>query len=325
MPRMVDVLTQVVFRVNGFGCRWEDVVAAAREWREWSRLEGDVAATTHALQSLGQDLPAEDVESAGDEFRQERDLLSAEEMEAWLERWALTADGWEKYLQRSIAQSLTTTAADVSPPSASAGANPEDVWTEAVCSGALQRWAERLATRLAVWHATAAATLEDRGAESRARPPQDQLEQTFQRFAESVVTDRALLNQIQLHQIAWTRADCTRLEFRTVDQAEEAVLQLREDRASAEAVAALAGARAERAIWFLDALEPAWSERVLSARPGECVGPLRGAESFDVLLVHEKIRPTLQDADIQLRARGALVGQAVDALVHAHVRWYWRL
>ncbi|HKI85527.1 MAG TPA: hypothetical protein VKA53_02160, partial [Thermoanaerobaculia bacterium] len=151
---MESVAGQTVFRAGNTDFRWEDVIAAAREWGEWPGIE------ERALERLAC-LAAETKEStldqattkqAAKDFRYERDLVTADEMKEWLAKWSLSNEDWTAYIQGS----LLRISRRQSLPSLLDGFAPEKqqleraVWAEAVCSGDLERLARRLAERVAV-------------------------------------------------------------------------------------------------------------------------------------------------------------------------------
>ena len=103
-PGMDTLLREVVFAVDGTPYLGGDVVLAAKRWGEWTSLEEQVRQGVACLRRLtdsGEVLAPGDVESVAREFRYERNLISGQEMEAWLGRWALTLDEWTEYLRRS--------------------------------------------------------------------------------------------------------------------------------------------------------------------------------------------------------------------------------
>src|SRR5207244_11139838 len=80
---------------------------------------------------------------AGQAFRYARNLLAAEEMQAWLDHWGLSHGDWTAYLRRSIARGRGEQSGS------EIEAGEDDVWAEAVCSGALAELARDLAARAA--------------------------------------------------------------------------------------------------------------------------------------------------------------------------------
>ena len=93
-----SVLGRLVFSVDGEEFRWEDALLAARLSGEWAELESRTAegvACARRVEVEGDPLGQDEVSSAAKAFRYARDLLSGDEMEAWLERWELDViDGW---------------------------------------------------------------------------------------------------------------------------------------------------------------------------------------------------------------------------------------
>jgi len=109
------LLGELAFTVGERGIRYADVVDAARSWGDWALVE------QHA-RAGGEPLDA-------DAFRYARELLSGDEMRAWLGRWHLEVQDWERWLAREV---------------------PRDAVAEAVCSGELERLTRKLAEHIAV-------------------------------------------------------------------------------------------------------------------------------------------------------------------------------
>jgi hypothetical protein len=112
---VTELLGEPAFAVGERRFRYADVVEAARDWGDWARIE--------ALAREGGD-PID-----ADAFRYARELLSGDEMRAWLARWHLDVEDWERWLAREL---------------------PRAVLVDAVCSGELERLTRRLAERVAV-------------------------------------------------------------------------------------------------------------------------------------------------------------------------------
>ena len=96
-----------MFAIGDDVYRWGDVVRLAELRGEWSALAADVARGTAAaaeLETRGEPIDDEAIDAAAREFRYERGLLAADELEAWLERHELTAADWHGYLRRSLAR-----------------------------------------------------------------------------------------------------------------------------------------------------------------------------------------------------------------------------
>jgi hypothetical protein len=122
---------RTVFSAGDRTYAWRDVLAAAEARGDVDMLAREAAAGLAALAQV--DVPRHDVDAAGDDFRRQRRLLSADEMQAWLEHWKLTTAEWTDYLRREIARER------VGGSDGEAHADASVLWPEAVCSGALGR------------------------------------------------------------------------------------------------------------------------------------------------------------------------------------------
>ena len=151
---MKGLFGQVVFSVGGADYLWEDVVMAAELRGDWARLRQRACEGIACLRRWEEEpdaLGEAEIESAANEFRYERDLISAEEMEEWLARWGLTAEGWMDYVRASLLrQKWSGDPAGLAAGSSSEEEIEEDIQAEAVCSGELRRLANTLAGRAAI-------------------------------------------------------------------------------------------------------------------------------------------------------------------------------
>lgn len=92
-----------------------------------------------------------DVDTAGEEFRYERELVTAEEMEAWLERCGLTIEDWMDYIERMVLRKRFAHCPDEVDEDAVEGDEVRAcVLAEAICDGELARFADTLAGHAAV-------------------------------------------------------------------------------------------------------------------------------------------------------------------------------
>jgi hypothetical protein len=299
---MHGVLARPAFTVDGRPYTWADVIAAARAWGDWARLERDAGTRVAAARESA---PGEDdVRAEADRFRSARRLYSADDFEAWLARWDLDLDGWLAYVRRSL----------VSP---SGGPPPVDVdhetvWTHAVCSGQLEELSRRLSERVAVYA----------GVEGEA-PATDRLtevDEVFDRFREQAATTAAVDSAIEQHRIDWTRLDCLWLESPSMDVASEIALSVREDGRALQAVAAEAGLPVERRSIALEDADHELAPHVLGARAGDLVGPVTQGRVFALALVVARIEPSVRDASSRLRAQQHVTKHAVEREVQRRVR-----
>ncbi len=325
---MLPLLEERIFSIGGVTLAGRDVVAAARRWGDWARLEEEVrrglACAEHA-DDTGDDVAEDDLETAAQEFRYERDLISGQDMQAWLDRWSLDAADWMEYLRRRLLRERW--GAEVAAIAAEHPVEPEDVeevlHAEAVCSGFLERLARKLAGR-----ASAAARARDEGwigAEPSGDglgPALERIDAGFRSFCDHVVTPAALAAQVAAHRLEWVRAHCRCLALPTIEGAREAALCVREDGMDLDEVARSAGATAEVAHAFLDGYDDTLRDALLAARPGDLLGPIVSGDRFVVILVHDKVLPSLDDPVVRRRAQERLLDSALAREVHDRVEWH---
>ena len=272
---------------------WLDVVRAAEARGDVGAVEQDLSAGVAALDGI--ELDASDVEAAGVEFRRGLGLLAAEEMEAWLSHWEITARDWLGFLRRRLARELAPDAADGEPGAA--------LWSEAVCSGALGSWAWELAGR-----AAAGGEHGDPGA--------------YDELMRRTNTPEARAKVLESKQMDWLRVDCDLLELPVEGMAREAALCVREDGLSLDDVAGRAGVQvAERAFLLMDA-PTELADPLLSARPGDLVGPVSSGDAFLVALVRAKRAPALDDPAIGELLDVEVPRRAIDSEVKKWIRWH---
>ena len=357
---MEALFGRVVFTSGDRKYDWVDVVLAARLWGDWASLEEEVRQGIACRKRMeeAEDFPdSEEVESAAREFRYARDLLTAQETEAWLERWNLTVEGWMDYLQRALlrqkwSDQLTEIVACYP---VTEGEIENCLQYESVCSGYLAHWAQKLAARAAAdekLRVTAAPETGDEEAEEDPRavsatslPDMEErglpgvsleacqekvialtrLEAVFQHFCQQLRTSQSTEDQISSHQLDWIRLDCCSAIFPEELIAREAVLCVREDGRELSEVAAEAKAVARQVRFYLDELEPAWRAYFLSAQKGELVGPLSMGEEFALFVVLDKIWPSVADPEIRQRAEQRALLNAVEHEVNDRVQWQIRL
>jgi hypothetical protein len=272
---------------------WLDVVQAAEARGDVAAVEHDLAVGTAALDEV--ELDANDVDAAGTEFRRGLGLLAAEEMEAWLSHWEITAGDWVGFLRRRLARGLA--------PDARGGDPGDALWAEAVCSGALSSWAWELAGR-------AAAGGEDGDPDA------------YDELVRRANTPEARAKTLESKQMDWLRVECDLLELPVEGMAREAALCVREDGLSLDEVAGRAGVQvAERAFLLMDA-PTELADPLLSARPGDLVGPVSTGDGFFVALVRDKRAPSLDDPAIGELLDVEVPRRAIDSEVKKWIRWH---
>lgn len=328
---MKHLVGQGVFAVGRADYRWEDVLLAAEAWGDWSSVAERTRQGLACLERTGDKegrTPSEnDLEAAATEFRYARDLLTAEEAEAWLSRWGMTVGSW----MRAIAADLRLREQALAPVEGGTAKEleePDDfedaLLAEAVCSGALERLAYRLAGRAAVFeklHHDAEPTDEDG---DRARLVA-RLEASFQDFRASVLTPAALVAHVRARRADWTRLHCRVLRLPTEEMAREALLSVRDDGLTLDEVAADARAEASENLFFLEEADPAVGARLMAARPGDLVGPIQTGRAFTFYSILERVPPSVADEVIVRRAEESLLSTLVTREIDDRVKWRWKL
>jgi len=325
---MLPLRDDPTFSIGGVTYVGSDLVRAAQRWSDWAKLEDRIRqglACVARAEDTDDDVGDEELQAAASEFRYELDLISGEEMEVWLARWALDADDWMEYLRRGLlrerwATELVTTAARYS-------VEPEDIEealpAEAVCSAFLTRIARKLAGR-----AAAAARAREEGwlvEEAFQVDPDVALERIdagFRQFCERIVTEAALAAQLASHRLDWIRMECQCLSLPTLESAREAALCVREDGMDLDEVAGSAGASVEVVSDFLENWEPALRDSLLAAGAGALLGPIASGDGFLLVLVREKVLPSLEDSAVRRRAQEWLLEAALAREIDNRIVWH---
>jgi hypothetical protein len=346
----------VVFSVGNALYNWEDVVLAAELSGDWARLRErtrEGLACLRRMEAEESPLGATEIESAANEFRYARDLVSAGEMEEWLARWGLTAESWMDYVRSSLLrQKWSADLADLVSEQSPSDEEVEDrIQTEAACSGELRRLAYTLAGRAAVAAREAKEEPAKPGSGEDTAPILGQfpaglreaglpgipfetcrakmeslarLELSFGRVCESAVTSEAVKAQIRSGQTDWTRLDCQCVSFPDEEAAREAALCVREDGRTLDEVAGDANRKMRREEIYIEETEPDSRDLFLGARKGELLGPVKSGEESLLYLVLEKVLPSEEDEVIVSRARETVVKRLVEREINDRVNWRWQ-
>lgn len=312
-------LQRSVFEVGDRSYHWRDVVDGARALGDWGRIERQAAegmACVREASATADPIDSAEVEDAADQWRYARNLLAVDETEAWLARWGLEVEQWLEYLWRSLVRDRWSGQLPVivSRHPVSAEDASKAVWAEAVCSGALERFATTMADLVAVQERM----IGDAGI----APPAAELERLFEHFRAEVLTPEAVARELGLHQLEWTRLDCRCLLVREEGAAREAALCVREDGTDLGDVASEAGVALEDRTYYLDDELPGPAARLLGAQPGDIVGPVVVPEGFMLCQVLDRALPSVADPVLRGRAERHALRDAVGREVAKRVRWH---
>jgi hypothetical protein len=344
----MNALCRTVFSVGPHSFDWADVVVAGHSWGRWTDLEHEVGeglACQQLAESAGETLTSDEIEDAAREFRDERDLASAEEAEAWLAERDVSVPDLFEYLERRLMRSRL--AARLGDMAGRDAADPEALERVIVHAGFLSGLLERLAVDLAGRAALAVegGALDERddaatGIASPSAivglaclPPQAfarkvlrfaRVESHHERLAREGGAPDAIESVIRDHQLEWMQAEFARLRFTDVGAAREAQMCLGVDGEDVAAVAAAARVGIEEVRAYLDSLAPAAAERLLSASPGEPLGPFESEGAFEILVLMSKHPPSAAEPETGKRAEAHLLAHREEAAMHRSVRWEWR-
>ena len=323
-PRLDPTVSDAVaLQVDATDLRWSDVVAyAVREgaWEVFTTELRQAVACRRLVAEQGPRLDRATERDVATAFRRARRLLAAEDLEAWLAARDVTVRAWQEYvraegLRRRHAHELPELVVRF-PATDEQLRTLRPVW--GWCTGALPRWAEQVAVRVAAAHALD-------GPGSVAVPLDDTelaaLAERHERFAEAAASPARLGALIASRYLDWVRIDADLATFSTVDRAREARLCVTDDGWTlAQATRAGRGSLQRRSLLVED-LPTEVRHEVVRAHEEELLGPLALAEGPTLLWVRGKHRPSDDDAEVRRRATDELVTTATSRELDARVTW----
>ena len=143
----------------------------------------------------------------------------------------------------------------------------------------------------------------------------------FEAVVAREVTEAALRARITSNRLDWMRVSIERLAFAEASMAREAVLCCRQDGLTLGQLAADINRRLDCEEVLLETCDPDVQAAVLSAAPGQIIGPLQVGDAHHVLIVRCKEIPSLDDPEVRALAEGAVVESLLDRERKARVRW----
>ena len=314
LDRVQRVLDRPVFSAGDRTFTWGDVVDAAvarGDWDAISRRARQRLAYARRAEHAGGAVDAGEVERAANAFRRARNLLAADEMEAWLDAWGLTIESWLEWTRCSLLREQMPVRPEAEAQTASPSRECE--WTEAVCSGALHRLALDLAEGVAAFERF-----------SGRAPQRGEIAQTqvaVERLRAEAVSPAAVEREVAAHWLEWTLVDCRCVTATDEDVARELALCVREDALALAQVAADAALHVEERSWYLADPQPL-GERLLGAQPGELLGPAPVEGGLLLCLVVARAVPNAADPRTAERATRHIARRALEREVAGRVRWH---
>jgi hypothetical protein len=317
--------------------------------KQWETLLALVEAERRA-DDAGESPDDAALQLMSDEFRTERDLISAEETEIWLRERGLSLDDFSRFFVRHYWKNRTDAEAEsqfidyLSAPDRLR----ELMRVELLLNGAFDEMATQLAWRIAARDAAGA---------SRAEPAMiaGEREQFYERFGLNEATLPAWLDALgrgdawlgeMLEMEAMFRAESTALitpeaientitslrlplkrfvvefiELESLDAAREAALCIRVDCSTVEEVAKSGGYPYRRTIIAFEDLPQEIQQALLSAAPGDVLGPFDFGEGFQVCRLLDKLEPDIADDKTRQRVEEEIVKGYFTELASRYVRW----
>jgi hypothetical protein len=340
-----------VFSVGDRSWSVDDVIVAAHFrgeldgwWKEVLRWD--------ACESRGTDPGGADeaaLQSAIEQFRYERDLITAEETERWLEARGLTLDDFSDYFVRhSRGQRPAGEGPAIPPAFSEPTARQRDLLRiELLLSGGMEAMAVGLSWRLAALDGNGTGISSELIEAERARffqrtglgardvahwaasTQRDQswleemlaCEAAYQLEAGRVLTDEQRERLLHELRIPLTRVEVEVLEVESLAAAREATLCVREDGACLEEMARQGGYPHRREEVLIENFPPELQQRILCAALGEVLEPIPQGDGFCLWRTMAKTEPELDDAGIRARVERQLLELHFSDLAARCVRW----
>ena len=312
------------------------------KWKEFlDRLEAE-----NRADELGLDIDESAISSAAEAFRYEKDLITAEETEAWLTNHGLTLDDFIDYFSRQYWRSRLdqeVVADEVEYHSASPDVR-ELFLGDLILSGELDRMTTalmwRLATRCADENPAAGAIadeerkffdrngfkpaqlpdwLESLGRDSQWFHETVAAEAAYRTRCDSLLTPAAHERELVGLRLSLTQFETEIIELESHDAAKEALFCVREDEMSMEEVATEGRYPYRRVEFVLEDIPADAQQRFLSASAGDLLGPIERGEGFELWRIVKRIEPQLDDPTVKSRIHQRIHDRHLSELISKHV------
>ncbi|MCC6783143.1 MAG: hypothetical protein IT457_09890 [Planctomycetes bacterium] len=327
------VLDAVVFSVDGRAVTRGEI----RRWAE--RFDPRFVTRVARRATLGARADATDddaaleseVEEFAAEFRYARALESAEAFVRWTEQQGISVDDWWESIRISALERRAEASGDPSEfasdaDRAGAVVEPDEAVSSAdlVVTDLLAHATEELARRMAVARSLdrlpEAWIVGGRASASEIDARHDVLEHTWSGWRQAVTDELSLRRAVERERLAWIVFDLLESRWRTESAASEAVACVRLDGLALEDVARDADAACIERTCVLGDLGTALRDALVTAAPGELVGPVAQDAHWIVAAVRAKRVPSLSDPLVRTAAVGDAVARAAAPLVERHLR-----
>ncbi|MEO8043794.1 MAG: hypothetical protein ABI674_02715 [Spartobacteria bacterium] len=315
---------------------------------EWKHLLLLLAAERRAdEQSLEFDDDA--IDAAAEQFRYQRDLITAEETEHWLAQRGLTLGDFSAYFVRNYWGGKWD---DVEAEELDYFTAPNDMRKmlidELILCGELDRMAERFSRRIssqceagetsppeeAIEKERAAffersgigaenlpAWLEKLGRDGKWFEEALALEANYQQGQSRLLSHQARERQLAALRLPLTRFEVETIELDSLDAAREALLCARDDGMSMEEVAAEGRYPYRHPEVLLEQVPEDLQQKFLSVHPGEILEPIARGDGFHLCRIIGKEEPNLEDPVVQERADQCILDRHFSDLTTRYIQW----
>ena len=316
-------------------------------WREFVVA----VARARAAEDLDLTLDGEALQALSEEFRYERDLVTAEETEKWLEDRGATLEDFDEYfLRRYWARELR----DAPPPTDvdrpwSAHEPDEAFGIDLMLSGEFFRMAARLGRRVLAVAAAGENGGPPREAIERERARftersgirQDgirtwlsaagtspasfdellRLEAVYAEYCRTLLGDQARTRVLRAMRLPLTRLEVETIEVDSLDAAREAALCVSDDGIEMADLAKEQRYPYRKTDVLLEDLDEDRQTTLLAASPGDVLKPINNEGRFEVCRLVRKVEPALSDEKVANRIGESILDAHFAELTREEIRW----
>ena len=344
--------SKVVFLCSDRAYTVRDLIDAAHFRGEvepaWNDLLRLMAAERKA-EAEGLEFDDEAIDTAVEQFRYQRDLITAEETEKWLAERALTLNDFSAYFVRHYWGEKWD---DVEAAVVDYFSAPNELRAllinELILSGELDQMAQRLSWRVAARCAAAerpadpeliaeekarffersgvdynqlAGWLERLGRDAEWLDEALTMEAIHRRDCAALLSRQAREREVAALRLPLTRFEVETIELDSLDAAREALLCAREDGMSMEEVATQGRYPYRHPKLLLEEIPEELQQKFLSVHPGDFLEPIEHGDGFHLCRVIGKEEPDVEDPVVQERAENRILDRHYADLTTRHIQW----
>ncbi|MEO8350414.1 MAG: hypothetical protein ABI680_01710 [Chthoniobacteraceae bacterium] len=309
-----------------------------------------------ALSELAEEVDDADegeLQALSEQFRVDRDLITAEETERWLDERGLTLDDFGEFFRRHRPNGAPAAPAEEMELDYTSASDDlrERLRIELLLSGEFDQIATQHAWRMAaiegVESSSAAeaieaerirfyersrvipATLNDwlgpLGCDRKWFDEMVNLEAVFRRQSDELLSLESRQQMLQSLRVPLTRFELEEVELESRDAAREALLCASEDGLPLAEIAEEGRYPYRRLEIVCEDLPEELQQKFLCAATDEILDPIERGDGFQLCRLLRKNEPTLADDEVGARVEKHLLERHFSELVARHVRWIMQL